>query len=270
MIRAPFKRKPNGSGGAVSGGGGATDTDAKTSKNASSSSSPIRVSLVNLNEDSMSLCVDSDASTSNIYTDIDVCTDSLTNDLITDAMRTSNDFNDFLTADVLKRLFNDSTESITANVNNHRTSNIECNYANESIVLRTQSVSEQNLYEIDNGNGTRSDDKLTASPSKDNDTKENANLSTKYNEFIASIGKSLKNTFSMMGSDDIEMDESMLDGVGESGSNELNATREIDPITSTMVGNSSLTDRLKNKLKTGLKLFKDSKVCFITGSFEVN
>lgn len=259
MIRAPFKRKPTGNGGAV---GGATDTDAKTPKNASSSSSPNRVSLVNLNEDCMSLSVDSDASTSNIYTDIDVCTDPLSNDLITDALRTSNDFNDFLTADVLKRLFNDSTESLTANVNHlvaH--SNSQCNYANESIVLRTHTVPEQNLYDIDNSSGTRSDDKPAASYIKDTDTKENANLSSKYNEFMASIGKSLKHRFRMMGSDDIETDEPMPDGVGESGSNVSNACTEIDPITSTMVANSSLTDRLKSKLKTGLKLFKDSKVC---------
>lgn len=237
-----------------------TGADVKSPKSASSSSN--QASLVNLNESCVSLCTDSDASTSNIYTEIDVRNDSLTNDIIND-MCASGDFTDYLMADVLKRLFNVSTESITADVDHI---NSTCNYANESIMyhMHKKSLLQQDLYEIDNIAGTANDDEQSAS-ARDNHRKENANIPIKYNEFITNIGKSLKHTFRMISNDEttstIGIDKT-ASRFGDSGSNALNVVTETDQMNSTIVANSSLTDRLRTKLRTGLKLFKDSKVCF--------
>lgn len=245
----------------MNGTGGNTGADTKSPKSASSSSN--QASLVNLNESCVSLCTDSDASTSNIYTEIDVRNDSLTNNIIND-MCAGGDFTDYLMADVLQRLFNVSTESITADVD-HITKSAS-NYANESIMYRMhkQSLLEHDLYEIDNIAGTTSDNEQSAS-ARDNHDTENPNIPIKYNEFITNIGKSLKHTFRMITNDEttsnIGIDET-ASRFGDTGSNALNLTTETDQMNSTFVANSSLTHRLRTKLRTGFKLFKDSKVRF--------
>lgn len=288
MIRAPFKRKatPNdGAGGGDSGTVAATDANRKSARSASSPASS-RASLVNLDEDGVSLsgrCLTpagslresngirahSDArhshsphaSTSNIYTEIDVCNELFTNDLITDACA-SGDVTDFLTADVLRRLFNESTESLTANA--VHTASACDNYANDSMLFHMYArlMAGSSSYAIDsdsnngNDNGSRSDG-WPNSAKDTHHTKEHAHSLGKYNDLFANIGKSLRHRFRMMTSDDAEALTDIEDG---RTSAELSAATSSDRINLGMVAGSSLADRLKIKLKTGLKLFKDAKV----------
>lgn len=277
MIRAPFKRKPNITDGA-GGGGGGIGANKKSPCNASSPASS-RASLVNLNEDCVSLsgryltpseslrewngiCTHSDdrkqsdnphASSSNIYTEIDVCKELFTNDLIADTCTSNND-TDFLTADVLRRLFDESTESLTANV--IHTTSACANYANDSMLFHmyTHLLSSSNPYNIDNDNGNSSHSGEQANDTKGiQHAKEQVNCSSKHNEMLVSIGKSLKHKFRMLSSDDANTLAVIEDGA----STELNATTSSDHMN--LAGGSSLTDRLKVLLRS-LKLFKDSKV----------
>lgn len=238
MIRAPFKRKPNNT----------NAFDASLPQNPSTSQSN-RTSLVNLNDDcDVSMCDNSDVS--NIYTEIDVCNEFPTNDLITNTSATNS--NEFLSANILKRLFNESSDSIFNNENQ----SIKPNYVNESVAIQAQIHNEPNIYEIGCSDNNRNQNEQAAA----NDIlKETANLSPKFNLFLSNISKSLKYRFKLIANDEIDLDES-LPGVMASIANDFDTcansqSKNVDECT-------SLKSRLKSKLITGFKLFKDSKVCY--------
>lgn len=237
MIKAPFKRKGNDT----------AMTTVLSNNNTSSKSAP------QLNRTSAVNCMsDDDASNSNIYTEIDLCNDLKllpTKDLITKTKPNSS--LDILTSDILRCLFDESTESLFVNslsnddrLDNENTKTIRC--VNESIALHANVVAgaEQSLCDIEQ----IADD--TDSEAGKLDT-----TSPKLNAIISNMSKNLWSKLKLMSNDDLVVDDMPIavsdsnSGVGANSDQFKNINDKV-----------SLKKQFKFKLTTGLKFFKDVKV----------
>lgn len=242
MIKAPFKRKVN----------DPTATTTNTSNNTSSKSAPQsnRTSAVNcmhLNDDDEH----SDASNSNIYTEIDLCN----NDLIqTKEFSVTKSSDEFLTFDILRCLFNESTDSLILTAISSTSLDDQTNcYANQTIqatpsTCDTGILPEQSLYDIDTIEKNQIDDSVA--------TKSDA-VSSTFNAIFSSKLKLMNvrhkhfmSKLKLMNSDDLNLDEEPT--------GEMNTSNESDL---TKDDKLSLKKRFRIKFKTGLNFFKDTKVC---------
>lgn len=241
MIKAPFKRKGNDT----------AITTVSSNNNASSKSAPQsnRTSAVN--------CMSNDdASNSNVYTEIDVCNDLKllpTKDLITKTKSTSS--LDFLTSDILRCLFDESTESLFINnisnddrLDNENTKTIR--YVNESIALHANVVAgaEQSLYDIDSIVKQIADD-------TDSEAGKSGTTSPKLNAIISNMSKNLWSKLKLMSNDDLVVDDMSI-AVSDSNSGVGANSDQLKNIDDKV----SLKKRFKFKIRTGLNFFKDFKV----------
>lgn len=241
MIKAPFKRKGNGT---------AIKT-AQCNNNTSSNSAPQsnRTSAVN--------CMsDDNASNNNIYTEIDLVNDLQllpTKNLILKTKSTSS--LDFLTSDILQCLFDESTESIFINnisnddrLDNEKTKTIR--YVNESIAFQANvHVSAQHsLYDIDGIVEQIADD-------TESEAEKSGTTSPKLNAIISNMSKNLWSKLKSMNNDDLGVDDmsiAVMDSNSGVGANSDQFKNIDDKV--------SLKKRFKFKLRTGLNFFKDVKV----------
>lgn len=229
IFKAPFWRKANNA--STSTTKNTTNNDQNKSASASS-----RTSAVNYNDDSVSVCDTSDASNSNIYTEID-----LPNSLATNGLNTNS--NNSLSSTIFSCL-------------------LDGNYANKSTILQTESNgvnTDQNLYDIDSSTSNVND-----ILQKENDSLNpvnNINCSLKLNLFFSSSNKSMTCQFqSILPNGKNEQNDSTFMGMSntEKTVNELDINPEAD--TKDFEFKLSLTKRLKSRFKTSLNFFKGTKV----------
>lgn len=208
------------------------------------------------------------ASNSNIYTEIDL-RDVLptTKNLVTEPKPTTS--TDSISSDILRFLFNDSNDlQFQDDHSNQSETNQIDSYVNESVTSQAitqmemnviNAVTEQNLYDIDSivapnvatkmiprELSVQCDELMAGSAT-------NSDSSLKSNAFFANISKSLKYKLKHMMNEEIVSNESMSKGVAKTVTSDNQFA--IDDIEK-----ASLKKRIKFKLKTGLHLFKDTKV----------
>lgn len=241
MIKAPFKRKGN-------------DTAIITVS--SNNNTPIKSAPQSNRTSAVNCMSDNDASNSNIYTEIDLCNDLKllpTKGLITKTKSTSS--LDFLTSDILRCLFDESTESLFINnistddrLDNEKTKTIQ--YVNESIAFHANvgASAEQSLYDIDSIVKQIADD-------TDSEAGKSGTPSPKLNAIISNMSKNLWTKLKLMHNDDLVVDDMSI-GVADSNSGIGANSDQLKNIDDKV----SLKKRFKFKLRTGLNFFKDVKV----------
>lgn len=268
MFKAPFKRKTNNT-------PATTPKDAPNTPNngrnvsATTSNRTSAVNCINhLSDDSVSLCDKSDASNSNIYTEIDLLNRLPTKDLLTESNSTNPSGS--LSSAILSCLFDEPSNlmPLTIEIATAVETIQTANYANESVTFEIDNAvneTEQNLYDIDSiaNNATLKKPLYLQSDFKEADNFENL---PKVNGFFTNLSKSLKYKFKSMPSNDDSESEDLETGdktplASGTTSNDVNASDDSNT-PKDIVDKLSLTKRLKSKFKTGLNFFKDTKVRF--------
>lgn len=236
-----------------------------TTANDASNSSPVNCTNLSLNDQNVPSCGSSDDCKSNIYTEVNLCDNLPTKNLITESNPASS--SGFLSCDILRFLFNDSLNStelhFTGDHNQSETNEIN-GYANESVtsqafaeiemyVINGEIQTEQNPYEINSAAANNVTSKLT-SRQKSEKTDEItggatiSDSSLRSNAFFANISKSRKHKLKRMVTDD---------GVSNTSSEIMACTANQKKLAKDDIVKASLK-RLKFKL--GLHFSQDTKV----------
>lgn len=263
MIKA-FKRKANSNTSAAT----TTQNDASNSSLPQSKhTSAVNCMSLRLNDNRVFLFDNSDASNSNIYTEIDL-RDVLpiTKNLVTEPNPISSS-DSSISSDIMHFLFDESNElQFKIDHNQSETNQID-KYVNESVtsqaivqmemnVINDRAMTEQNLYDIDSVVPNVTTEFTAHRNSEQNaqlaESATNSNSSLKSNTFFANISKSLKHKLKHVLNEEVVPKESLSDGMINSASGNEIAFGESDK--------ASQKKRFKFKLKTGLHLFKVTKV----------
>lgn len=265
MIKA-FKRKAN------SNANGATTTKNDASNSSvpqSKQTSAVNCMKLSLNDNRVLFYDNSDASNSNIYTEIDLRnillpTTTNTKNLVTEPTPTGST-DSIISSDILRILFKDSNDLQFTN-DQSETNKID-GYVNETVTSQAivqmemnviNVMTEQNPYEIDSTAPNVANKIVPCQSSDQTDDLAgsaitNTDTSSRSNTFFANISKSLKHRLKHMVNEEEVLtvsEESLSETVANTASG-----NEKDEKT-------SLKKRLKFKLKSGLHLFKDAKVRF--------
>lgn len=269
IIKA-FKRKANGN----ANGATTTQNDASNSSVPQSKrTTAVNCMKLSLNDNRVLLYDNSDASNSNIYTEIDLrdisvpTTTTNTKNLVTEPTSTGSS-DSIISSDVLRILFKDSND-LQFTSDQSETNKID-GYANESVASQAivqmemndiGVMTEQNPYEIDSTASNVASQIVPCQSSEQTgdlagSATTNTDTSSRSNTFFANISKSLKHRLKHMAN------EEQVLAISEESLSET--------VANTATGNekdekSSLKKRFKFKFKSGLHLFKDAKVRFYNG-----
>lgn len=256
MFKA-FKRKANNNANAAT----TTQNDATNSAMLQSKrTSAVNSMSLGLNDDSVSHSDNSDASNSNIYTEINLRDNLPTKDLVTQPKPTSS--NELLSSDILRFLFNDATNLLcTPADHNQLKANHVNSYVNESVtslalaqmdmqvVNGDVAIQQQNPYEIISNMENVASKTATRQQTEQFNELAGAESSVRSNARFANINKSFRHKLKLMVT---ESAESLADGLASS-TNQNEPAKEVGD-------KANLKKRLKFKLKAGLQFFKDAKV----------
>lgn len=237
---------------------GATTTQNDGTKSTKRISSAVNCmhSRLHLNDDCVSLSNNSDASHSNIYTEIELHDDLLTKDLVTQPSSTDSN-ESTLSSDILRFLFNDiNSVHSTCNHDASETKNVNC-YVNETVIshaivqvesklISDGNAHEHNLYDIGNGHNVTADQRLERS------------IETNKSDIISQ--SSIQRNVACVG-ESIEENQKHMMNDSEAFAGVLAKTVSDSELTKRVDGDkTSFRKRFKDKFKAGLQFFKDAKV----------